>query len=169
MFEFLKKIFSMDAPETPLQSLLSEVNNMGRKERIMPVEMFGLSTRLAESDERAQVIAAILKDYIHHKNHFVRRTAVIALRKMDDAPSPEVIEAVYARLSDDVPWVVYDAAWFFKSKKTKNEKVLDKLKAIAGEKVKYSEDELEVPFDNISDADLQAVHEAARAVHAIEG
>jgi 3-methyladenine DNA glycosylase AlkC len=169
MFGFLKKIFGMDAPETPLQTLFSEVNTMGRKERIMPVEMFGLSTRLAEAEERDEVIAMILKDFIAHKSLFVRRTAVIALRKMEDAPSEAVIEAVYARLSDDVAWVVYDAAWFFKSKKVKNDKVLAKLKEIAGEKVKYSNDELEIHFDDISDADLQAVHEAARAVHAIEG
>ena len=167
MFDFIKNLFGVSAEKSPLSALFTEVNMLGRKQMAMPIEFIGLSSRLAESAEgtdRQLVIDTLLKDYIAHKSMYVRRAAAIAFRKMDDLDSPEVNEAMFQRLSDENDWVIYDAAWFFEKNKSASGKILEKLKEIAGDAVKYDKDELEIPFDSISDAHLQAQYQAAKAV-----
>jgi HEAT repeat protein len=167
MFGFIKKIFGMDAERTPISTVFTELNTLGRKQLVMPVEIFRLSTALAESPEREIVVASLLKDYVAHSSAHVRRATVIAFRKMEDYRSAEVTEAIFQRLSDENPWVVYDAAWYFQNTKPSEPKILAKLKTIAGDAVELSNEELEIPFDLISDANLQAKHQAAKAVQAM--
>lgn len=167
MFEAIKKMFGMEVEKSPLSALFVELNELGRKQTVMPIEIFGLSTRLAESTEGADrqlVITTLLKDYVAHKNAFVRRAATIAFRRMDNLDNPDITEAMYERLSDDNPWVVYDAAWFFQKHNCATGKIAAKLFEIAGDAAKYDVEELEVPFDLISDAKLQAQYMAAKAL-----
>jgi hypothetical protein len=167
MFETIKKIFGMEVEKSPLSALFTEVNELGRKSTCMPIEIIGLSSRLAESAEGADrqvVIDTLLKDYVAHKNAFVRRAATIAFRRMDDLDNPTVTEAMYQRLSDDNAWVVYDAAWFFEKHQSATGKIVEKLQEIAGEAAKYDLEELQVPYDSVSDADLQARYMAAKAL-----
>ena len=167
MFEAIKKMFGMEVEKSPLSALFVELNELGRKQTVMPIEIFGLSTRLAESAEGAErqvVVSTLLKDYVAHKNAFVRRAATIAFRRMDDLDNPAITEAVYERLSDENSWVVYDAAWFFQKHNCATGKITEKLQEIAGEAAKYDLEELEVPFDFVSDADLQARYMAAKAL-----
>ncbi len=169
MFDFIKDLLGIDAEKSPLMPLFREMNELGRMQTVNPFTIFGLSNRLVESAEgtdRQVVIDILLKEYIAHKSMFVRRAATIAFRRMENLDNPEVTEAMYERLSDESAWVVYDAAWFFKIHKFETGKISDKLHEIAGECVKYEIDELEVPADSVTDADLQAKYMAAKAIKA---
>ena len=170
MFDFIKDLLGMDDEKSPLASIFREMNELGRMDTVNPFTIFGLSNRLVESAEgtdRQIVIDILLKEYVAHKSMFVRRAATIAFRRMENLDNPAVTEAMYERLSDESAWVVYDAAWFFKTHKFETGKILDKLHEIAGDAAKYDTDELEIPADSISDADLQAKYMAAKAIRSI--
>ncbi|MDF7817462.1 hypothetical protein P1X15_07645 [Runella sp. MFBS21] len=166
---FWKNLFG-GGDKNPLSPLTSQLDALGNKQTIMPVEMFQLANSFVEYPDNQAVIDTLVNEkYANHKSLYVRRVVIIALRRKQIFDVPKVNQMMYEKLSDPVGWVAYDAAWFFKEAKVYDEKIIKKLTELASDKVGLSADELKkISDDNLSDAQVRAQIEAAEALQAIQ-
>ena len=151
--------------------LTQQLDFLGTKQAIMPIEMFQLANSFVEhSDSKETVDTLTDPKYSNHKSLYVRRVAIIALRRKAIFDDQRVIDMMYDKLSDPVGWVAYDAAWYFKEAKINQEKIVTKLTELAGDKINLSPEDLKkISEDNLSDDKVRLQIEATEAVRNILG
>jgi hypothetical protein len=161
----LKKIFG-GGKKNPLAPLTKQLDILGTKQFIMPIEMFQLANAFVESPDKNAVIETLLDPkYANHASPHVKRVCAITVRRLELYDNADVVEMMYQKLSDSSAWVAYDAAWFFKDAKLKNDKITQKLKEIAAEKANMTAEELkELSSEHLSDADVRLQIQAAEAL-----
>jgi hypothetical protein len=163
----LKKLFG-GGNKNPITPLTKQLDTLGGKQFIMPIEIFSLANAFVEFPDKNSVIETLTQEkYAAHTSPHVRRVVVITLRRMQIFDLPNVVELMYQKLDDSNPWVAYDAAWYFKESKLKVDKITKKLKEIAGDKADMSEEELKnLSSEHLSDAEIRLQIEAAEALKA---
>ncbi len=154
-----------------LVGLTQQLDNLGKKQMIMPIEIFQLANSLVEHEDSQETINTLTSStYANHKSLYVRRVAIIALRRKAIFDDQKVIDMMYEKLSDPVGWEAYDAAWYFKEAKINDEKITRKLKELAGDKINLNEEELKkISDENMSDDVIRLQIEATEALRNILG
>jgi hypothetical protein len=114
-----------------IAGLTQQLDNLGTKQTIMPIEMFQLANAFVEHENSQEMINALTNTkYANHQSLFVRRVVIIGLRRKAIFDNQQIVDMMYNKLSDPVGWVAYDAAWYFKEAKINNEKSLRNLRSL---------------------------------------
>lgn len=99
----------------PYPALMAEAQEMGQMETIMPVRIFNLASRFAESPDPELTARLVEKDLTRSTDKwgFVRRVGYTTLRfmKRRDFKKTDVTQTIMRGLDDPVEWVRYDAVW----------------------------------------------------------
>jgi hypothetical protein len=151
--------------------LTQQLDYLGTKQAIMPIEMFQLANSFVEHSDSKETIDTLTDPkYANHKSLYVRRVAIIALRRKAIFDDQRVIDLMYDKLSDPVGWVAYDAAWYFKEAKINQEKIVVKLTELAGDKINLNAEDLKkISDENLSDDKVRLQIEATEALRSILG
>jgi hypothetical protein len=138
-----------------------------RKDGIMPIEIARLSVAFSELPRRREVVTKLMSALFDHDSSDLRRIAIHACRRAKVFDVPGLQKALIEKLSDEDPWIRYDAAWTIGEAGYDGTEVRKALTKLAG-KTKLPRDEI-ARDKNPSNAELSARVQARKALDALLG
>ena len=115
---------------------------LGQADAIFPFEIFSLSRKIADLQDKENAYR-IIRKYQHHHNFYVRRATLIAIRFMGEEATKQFLDALLEFTSDTEDWVVYDAVWALGEFQINDDRIRIALRNVAKEFVGMSPSELE--------------------------
>lgn len=117
--------------------LILEAAQLSKQETAMPVQIFNLAKRLADSAEKEETVAA-LNSFLqleHSRFGFGRRVVFTSIRFMSpyafsNSTARTIESMILQGLDDSVGWVRYDAVWAAQASQLTSEEVSQKIRLI---------------------------------------
>ncbi|USA47194.1 HEAT repeat domain-containing protein [Acinetobacter sp. C26M] len=139
-----------------------KIKILGMSEIAFPIDIISLSREIADL-KSTEDSHKIIEAFKAHKNAFVRRVIVTAIRFMGQNSSLKYIGYLLEKIEDEDDWVKYDVAWTLGELDCNDKRVINSLTHLAEEYFHLSKEELEKIEPN--DACIYAKKRAAESLH----